>query len=248
MPHVLLMSVAGSLVRKAKLSVILRFAFIMAFLLSLNVCPRSRNEQADYLKRGLHRFYWRYLFFVIVSGWLTLILLPLFVIASGWFTHILLTLFVLASGWLTQCHLVSFSFISFTCSTSGWTVCSQWVVYVFSFAVLFSRSSPLGLGSTWVEASRIQWLCVFSCWVKICSHQYLIFVGYIFGRTGFVFHLNLAVQAFGSFLFVFDFLLRVCVFFLLLFCRCFQLYHVVGSSGCGSPGIWCFTVCCKFSS
>ena len=51
MPHVLLMSVAGSLVRKAKLSVILRFAFIMAFLLSLNVCPRSRNEQADYLKR-----------------------------------------------------------------------------------------------------------------------------------------------------------------------------------------------------
>ena len=34
---------------------------------------------------------------------------------------------------------------------------------------------------------------------------------YIFGRTGFVFHLDLAVPAFGSFLFVFDFLVCVCV-------------------------------------
>ena len=33
----------------------------------------------------------------------------------------------------------------------------------------------------------------------------------------------------------------VCVFFLLLFCRCFPLYYVVGSSGCVPPGIWCFT-------
>ena len=29
------------------------------------------------------------------------------------------------------------------------------------------------------------------------------------------------------------------MFFLLLFCRCFQLYCVVGSSGCSSPGIQC---------
>ena len=40
----------------------------------------------------------------------------------------------------------------------------------------------------------------------------------------------------------------VCVFFLLLFCRCFQLYYVVGSSGCGSPRIQCCTIPCKFSS
>ena len=40
----------------------------------------------------------------------------------------------------------------------------------------------------------------------------------------------------------------VCVFFLFIFCRCFQLYYVVVSSGCGSPGIQCFTIPCKFSS
>ena len=39
MLHVLLVSVAGYLVCKAKLSVFLRFAFIMAFLLSLNGYP-----------------------------------------------------------------------------------------------------------------------------------------------------------------------------------------------------------------
>ena len=47
-----------------------------------------------------------------------------------------LTLCFLASGWLAQFHLVSFSFISFTCSASGWPVCSQWVVYAVSFVVL----------------------------------------------------------------------------------------------------------------
>ena len=36
----------------------------------------------------------------------------------------------------------------------------------------------------------------------------------MFGRAGFVFHLGLAVPAFGSFLFVFDFLGGVCVFFI----------------------------------
>ena len=35
--------------------------------------------------------------------------------------------------------------------------------------------------------------------------------GYKFELTGFVFHLGLAIPAFGSFLFVFDFLLYVCV-------------------------------------
>ena len=72
--------------------------------------------------------------------------------------------------------------------------------------------------------------------------------GYIFRRAGFVFPLGLAVPAVGSFLFVFYFLGCLCVFFLLLFCRCVRLYYVVGSSGCGSPRIQCFTVPCKFSS
>ena len=47
-----------------------------------------------------------------------------------------LTLCVLASGCLAQFHLVSFSFISFTCSASGWPGCSKWVVYAVSFVVL----------------------------------------------------------------------------------------------------------------
>ena len=70
---------------------------------------------------GLHRFYWRYLFFAIASGWLT---------------SILLAFSVIASGWLAQFHLVSFSFISFTYSACGWSGCSQWVVYAVSFVVL----------------------------------------------------------------------------------------------------------------
>ena len=75
--------------------------------------------------------------FVLASGWFTQILLPLFVHCySQWVAYVdfigiicysqwvvctdPLTLCVLASGWLAQFHLVSFSFISFTCSASGW--------------------------------------------------------------------------------------------------------------------------------
>ena len=46
------------------------------------------------------------------------------------------TLCVLVSGCLAQFHLVSFSFISFTCSASGRPGCSQWRVYAVSFVVL----------------------------------------------------------------------------------------------------------------
>ena len=69
---------------------------------------------------GLHRFYWRYLFFVIASGWL---------VRSQWVAYIdfigiscysqwvvyadPLTLCVLASGWLAQFHLVSFVVLIF---------------------------------------------------------------------------------------------------------------------------------------
>ena len=67
-------------------------------------------QMADGQPGGLH----------VASGWLTSILLVLFVLASGWFTQIRLSLFVLASGWFGQFHLVSFSFISFTFSASGW--------------------------------------------------------------------------------------------------------------------------------
>ena len=45
----------------------------------------------------------------------------------------------------------------------------------------------------------------------MCAGTWVISGRHIYGRTGFVFHLGLAVPAFGSFLFVFDFLLRVCV-------------------------------------
>ena len=94
----------------------------------------------------------------VTSGWLLQTPLGLFVLASGWlarsqwmayvdFIGIIcyskwvvyadpLTLCVLASGWLAQFHLVSFSFVSFTCSASGGPVCSQWVVYAVSFVVL----------------------------------------------------------------------------------------------------------------
>ena len=91
--------------------------------------------------------------------------------------------------------------------------------------------------------SSVSYVCL-----GMCAGMWIISGGIYIGRTGFVFHLGLAVPAFGSFLFVLDFLLRECVFFLLLFCRCFQLYNAVGSSGCGSLGIWCFTIPSKFSS
>ena len=90
------------------------------------------------LASDLHRFYWRYLFFVTGSVWLTSILLALFAIASGWFTQLLLTLFALASGWLARFHLV---FISFTCSASVWPVCSRWMVYAVSFVLIFPFST-----------------------------------------------------------------------------------------------------------
>ena len=101
---------------------------------------------------GLHRFYWRYLFFAIASGWLT---------------SILLAFFVIASGWLAQFHLVSFSFISFTYSASGWSGCSQWVVYAVSFVVLIfpvlDRSVWAALGLKRAAPK----VCVFSCWDKL---------------------------------------------------------------------------------
>ena len=91
--------------------------------------------------------------FVIASGCFTQILLALFVLCySQWVAYVdfigvicysqlvvctdPLTLCVLASGWLVQSHLVLFSFVSFTCSASGWPGCSQWVVYAVSFVVL----------------------------------------------------------------------------------------------------------------
>ena len=90
--------------------------------------------------------------------------------------------------------------------------------------------------------SSVSYVCL-----GVCAGMWVISRGYIFGRAGFVFHLGLAVPAFGSFYLFLSFK-GVCVFFLLIFCRCFQLYYVVGSLGCGSPGIQCFTIPCKFSS
>ena len=122
--------------------------------------------------------------FVIASGWFTQILLALSVLCYGqWVAYVdfisiicysqwvvyadPLTLCVLASGWLAQFHLVSFSFISFTCSASGWPGCSQWVVYAVSFVVLIfpvlDRSVWAALGLKRAAPK----VCVFSCWDKL---------------------------------------------------------------------------------
>ena len=122
--------------------------------------------------------------FVIASGWSTQILLALFVLCySQWVAYVdfigiicysqwkvykdRLTLCVLASGWLAQFHLVLFSFISCTCSASGWPVCSQWVAYAGSFVVLIfpvlDRSVWAALGLKRAAPK----VCVFSCWDKL---------------------------------------------------------------------------------
>ena len=123
------------------------------------------------LAGGLHRFYWHYLFFAIASGWLTQILLALFVLCyCQWVAYVdfigvicysqgvvctnPLTLCILASGGLAQFHLVLFSFISFTCSASGWYTQSLLLFLFFPFST--ARS-----GSAWLEASHILGLCVF---------------------------------------------------------------------------------------
>ena len=101
---------------------------------------------------GLHRFSWHYMFFAIASGWLT---------------SILLAFSVIASGWLAQFHLVSFSFISFTYSASGWPGCSQLVVYAVSFVVL---TFPVLDRSVWAALGlkrAAPKVCVFSCWNKL---------------------------------------------------------------------------------
>ena len=50
--------------------------------------------------------------------------------------------------------------------------------------------------------SSVSYVCL-----GVCAGMWVISRDiYIFGRAGFVFHLGLAVPAFGSFLFVFDFL------------------------------------------
>ena len=123
---------------------------------------------------SLPRFCWCYLFFAIASGWLA---------RSQWVAYIdfigiicysqwvvctdPLTLCVLACGWLAQFHLVSFSFISLTCSASGWPGRSQWVVYAVSFVVLIF---PVLYRSVWAALGlkrATPKVCVFSCWDKL---------------------------------------------------------------------------------
>ena len=123
---------------------------------------------------GLHRFYRRYLFFAIASGWLARSHWVAYVDFIGFICYsqwVLcadpLTLCVLASGWLAQFHLVSFSFISFTYSASGWPGCSQLVVYAVSFVVL---TFPVLDRSVWAALGlkrAAPKVCVFSCWDKL---------------------------------------------------------------------------------
>ena len=90
--------------------------------------------------------------------------------------------------------------------------------------------------------SSVSYVCL-----GVCAGMWVISRGYIFGRAGFVFHLGLAVPAFGSFLFVFDFLGGVCV----LFAYILQMFSALVCGwifGLRFPGIQCFTIPYKFSS
>ena len=90
--------------------------------------------------------------------------------------------------------------------------------------------------------SSVSYVCL-----GVCAGMWVISRGIYLGVLVLSFISVLLFQRSGHFCLFFTFLC-VCVFFLLLFCRCFQLYYVVGSSGCGSPAIWCFIIPCKFSS
>ena len=83
---------------------------------------------------------WFWLFFVIASGWL---------LRSQWVAYVDSIGFICYSQWVAYANpiniicssqwvacVVSFSFITFTRSASGCPVCSQWMVYAFSFVVL----------------------------------------------------------------------------------------------------------------
>ena len=90
--------------------------------------------------------------------------------------------------------------------------------------------------------SSVSYVCL-----GVCAGMWVIIRGIYLGVLVWSFISVLLFQRSGPF----DLFLTfqgVCVVFLLIFCRCFQLYYVVGSSGCGSPGIQCFTIPCKFSS
>ena len=92
--------------------------------------------------------------------------------------------------------------------------------------------------------SSVSYVCL-----GVCAGMWVISRGIYLGVLVLSFISVLLFQRSGHFCLFLTFqCVCVCVFFLLLFCRCFQLYYVVGSSGCGSPGIQCFTIPCKFSS
>ena len=90
--------------------------------------------------------------------------------------------------------------------------------------------------------SSVSYVCL-----DMCGGLWVISRGINLGLLVLSFISVLLFQRSGHFCLFLTFYYRcVCVCFLLLFCRCFQLYFVVGSSGCGSPGIW--EIPCKFSS
>ena len=90
--------------------------------------------------------------------------------------------------------------------------------------------------------SSVSYVCL-----GVCAGMWVISRGIYLGVLDLSFISVLLFQRSGHFYLFLSFK-GVCVFFLLIFCRCFQLYYVVGSSGCGSSGIQCFTIPCKFSS
>ena len=98
---------------------------------------------------GLNKFFWRYLFFAIASGWLARSQWVAYVDFIGFICYSQwvvcadpLTLRVLASGWLAQFHLVSFSFISLlVLPVGGLGVASGWYTQFLLLFLFFPCST-----------------------------------------------------------------------------------------------------------
>ena len=87
---------------------------------------------------GLHRFYWRYLFFAIASGWLA---------RSQWVTYV--------------------DFIGIICY-SQWVVCTvPLTLCVLSFVVLIFPVLDCSVWAALGMKRAAPKVCVFSCWDKL---------------------------------------------------------------------------------
>ena len=94
--------------------------------------------------------------------------------------------------------------------------------------------------------SSVSYVCL-----GMCTGMWVISRGIYLGVLILSFISVLLFQRSGHFrLFLtFDYVcVCVCVLSAFIFQMFSALLYLVGSSGCSSPGIWCFTIPCKFSS